>query len=87
MHYVYIIESQVDGDFYKGSTSNYQKRLEQHNNGESNFTRTKMPWKLVFVQEFETKSEALVQEKKLKRCNTEYLGWLITQPVNILNKK
>jgi putative endonuclease len=86
MYYVYIIESLVDGDLYKGSTSIYQKRLEQHNNGESSFTRTKMPWKLVFVQEFETKSQALIQEKKLKRCNKEYLLWLINQAVNILNK-
>jgi predicted GIY-YIG superfamily endonuclease len=40
---------------------------------------------LVFVQSFLTKREALIQEKKLKRCNKEYLNWLINQPVNILN--
>jgi putative endonuclease len=84
MYYVYILESEKDGDLYKGSTGNYVKRLEQHNNGESQFTRTKKPWKLVFVQAFETKSLALIQEKKLKRCNKEYLRWLIQQPVNIL---
>lgn len=43
MYYVYIIESLVDGDFYKGSTADYLKRLEQHNNVESTYTRTKMP--------------------------------------------
>jgi putative endonuclease len=87
MYYVYILESEVDGDFYKGSTQDYMKRLEQHNNGESEFTATKRPWKLIFVQVFETKKEALIQEKKLKRCNKEYLRWLITRPVNILNNK
>ena len=86
MHYVYIIESFVDGDFYKGSTEDYQKRLEQHNNGESQFTRTKMPWRLVYVQSVPTKREALVIEKKLKKCNRQYLQWLINQPVNSLNK-
>ena len=85
MHYVYILESLVDGDFYKGSTEDYMKRVNEHNNGESNFTRTKMPWKLVFVRLFETKKAALVEEKRLKKCNKEYLRWLITQPQNILN--
>ncbi len=84
MYYVYILESEVNGDFYKGVTGDYQKRLERHNNGESVFTRALRPWKLIFVQEFSTKSEALIQEKKLKRNNKEYLRWLISQPVNIL---
>ncbi len=86
MYYVYIIESQIDSDLYKGSTGDYLKRLEQHNNGESKFTSTKMPWRLIFVQEFETKTLALIQEKKLKRYNRDYLRWLIKQPLNILNK-
>ena len=85
MYYVYILESLLDGDFYKGITENYLKRIEQHNNGECQFTRTKLPWKLIFVQEFLSKKEALIQEKKLKRCNKEYLRWLINQPINILD--
>lgn len=86
MYYVYILESLVDGDFYKGSTEDYLKRVDQHNDGQSQFTKSKMPWKLVFVQVFVTKKEALIQEKKLKRSNKVYLQWLIKQPVNILNK-
>jgi putative endonuclease len=82
----YMLESLVDGDFYKGSTTDYLKRLQEHNRGENQFTRSKMPWRLIFFQEFETKQEALIQEKKLKKCNKIYLRWLITQPVNILNK-
>jgi len=87
MFYVYIIEGQQSGIFYKGSTNDYIRRLTEHNDGISNYTKGKGPWKLVFVQEFEAKSEALVQEKKLKRCNKEYLRWLIKQPINILNNK
>ena len=86
MYYVYMLESFLDGDLYKGSTENYLKRLDEHNNGNSQFTRSKRPWKLVFVQEFHTKAEALIQEKKLKRCNKKYLFWLIAQPINMLNK-
>ena len=77
MYYVYILESLADGDFYKGSSGDYVKRVAQHNNGECNFTRTKRPWKLIFVQLFESKKEALVHERKLKRCNKNYLKWLV----------
>jgi putative endonuclease len=87
MYYVYIIESQKSGIFYKGSTSDYDRRLDEHNEGINHYTRGKGPWKLIFVQQFETKSEALLKEKKLKRCNKEYLKWLVEQQVNILNKK
>ena len=86
MYYVYIIKSELDEDYYKGITLDYIKRLMQHNQGDSIFTRSKIPWKLVFVREFETKKEALIEEKRLKRCNKKYLQWLITQKVNILNK-
>jgi len=87
MYYVYIIESEQSGIFYKGSTSNYINRLAQHNEDINAYTKGKGPWKLVFVQQFETKTEALLKEKKLKRCNKEYLRWLINQPENILNLK
>jgi putative endonuclease len=60
--------------------------LNQHNDNLSDYTKGKGPWRLVFVQEFELQKEALIQEKKLKRCNKKYLQWLIRQPVNILNK-
>ena len=86
MYYVYIIESVSSGIFYKGSTENYLKRLEEHNLGWNQYTRGKGPWKLVFVQEYDLKRDALIREKKLKRCNKEYLKWLIEQPINILRK-
>ena len=86
MYFVYILESLVDGDFYKGSCSDFHKRLAEHNGGESKFTRSKMPWKLVFVRAFETKAEALIEERRIKRCNKKYLRWYLNSPVNILNK-
>ena len=67
MYYVYIIESLQSGIFYKGCTSDYTKRLIEHNNGINDYTKGKGPWKLVFVQKFDTKSEALVgQGKEIK---------------------
>jgi putative endonuclease len=45
---VYILQSEVDGDYYKGVTQNIEKRLLEHNSGESKFTSTKLPWNLVY---------------------------------------
>ncbi|MBN1340526.1 MAG: GIY-YIG nuclease family protein [Bacteroidales bacterium] len=38
-------KSLADGSFYIGYTNDLQKRLAQHNNGESRYTSKKMPWK------------------------------------------
>ena len=50
--FVYIIQSEVDGNYYKGITQNIEKRLSEHNSGESKFTSTKLPWKLVYTKAF-----------------------------------
>jgi len=63
MYYVYIIESQQSGIFYKESTNDYNRRLAEHNDNINDYTKDNDPWKLVFVQEFESKSEALAKEK------------------------
>jgi putative endonuclease len=84
MYDVYIIESLQVGDWYKGFSEDYEKRFIQHNNGESTFTSTKRPCKLIFVQVFTSKQLALQQEKKLKHCNRKYLQWLIHQRINLL---
>ncbi len=76
-YYVYIIESEKDGTFYKGYTKNIDKRLIEHNNGQSRYTSKKMPWKLVYLEEFETKREALIRERKIKHYNSEYLLTMI----------
>jgi putative endonuclease len=87
VYYVYILESLENGDFYKGVSKNYLRRLEEHNSGESKYTRNHRPWKLIFVQAFESEREALVRERKLKRCNKKYLRWLLNQPINILRNR
>ncbi|MGZ3951518.1 MAG: GIY-YIG nuclease family protein [Flavisolibacter sp.] len=84
MYYTYIIESISTGIYYKGSTGDYLRRLEEHNTGINVYTRGKGPWKLVYLQVFETRAEAVKQERRLKRCNKQYLNWFIKEPTNIL---
>ncbi|MBK9283339.1 MAG: GIY-YIG nuclease family protein [Sphingobacteriaceae bacterium] len=68
--YVYVIQSEFDGSFYKGFSENYIERLNQHNNAWSKYTSTKMPWKLVHVEIFTDKISALKREKVLKNTVT-----------------
>ena len=66
MNYVYILQSEVDNSFYIGFTENLEKRVEQHNNGESIYTSRKIPWKLVYFEEMSSKTEAIKRERFLK---------------------
>ena len=66
MYYVYILESLVDFSYYIGYTKNLDIRILQHNSGKSLYTKRKMPWKLVYREEYENRSEAIKREKFLK---------------------
>ena len=84
--FVYILESNVDGDYYKGFSENPFLRLEQHNNGEVNFTATKRPWSLVFLEKFDSKREALIRERQIKKWNRKSLANLIESSINLIYK-
>lgn len=86
-YYIYILKSQQDGTYYKGFSEDYVERLNAHNSGKSTYTRNKIPWELIYVEEHSSKKEALIREKKLKRCKAEYFEWLRNSETNILLKK
>jgi len=64
---VYILQSQFDGSFYIGYTSNLERRISEHNEGLTRYTSGKRPWSLFYTEEFLTKREALIRERFLKR--------------------
>ena len=84
-HFVYIIQSEHSGVFYKGYTSYPSLRLEEHNNGKSHYTANKGPWKMVYLEKMQDKRTALIRERQLKRVNPMYINWLIHQEFNIIN--
>ena len=83
-HFVYIICSEVDGTYYKGYTMDPGARLEAHNRGESQFTRGKLPWRLVYVQSIGSKKEALIRERVLKKYSRNQIEELIKSGSNEL---
>ena len=84
--YVYILKSLKDGTYYKGSTGDYLKRLEEHNAGLSKYTSAKTPWMLFYVEEHPDKKSMLIRERKLKHGKADYFEWLALQPSNILKR-
>ena len=78
-YFVYIIQSEIDNTYYKGFTENPEQRIRQHNDGKSRYTSTKTPWRFVYLEECETKREALIREKQIKRFNSQYLKKIIDE--------
>ncbi|MCW8811776.1 MAG: GIY-YIG nuclease family protein [Ignavibacteriaceae bacterium] len=66
IYYTYVLYSQKFDKLYIGHTSNLQKRLVEHNAGRSRFTKSYIPWELVYYKEFPTRSLAMKREKELK---------------------
>ena len=66
-YFVYILESEMDGSYYIGYTSNLSHRLTEHNSGKTRYSSKKRPWKIVYTEEYPNKSDAIKREKFLKR--------------------
>lgn len=66
-NYTYIAEC-ADGTFYTGWTTDIAKRLLAHNSGKgAKYTRTRLPVRLVYLEEHGTKEEAMSREYHIKR--------------------
>ena len=66
MYYTYILKSIKYGKYYIGCTSDWGKRLEYHNKGSNKSTKRYRPYKLVYLEKYNTKSEALKRERQIK---------------------
>jgi len=70
-YYVYIIESKKDDTWYYGYSLKPERGLKYHNEGKSRYTKSKMPWRLIFIKNFNSKKEALKFERKLKSLRNQ----------------
>jgi putative endonuclease len=66
--WVYILRCS-DGSYYTGHTDNLEKRITEHQAGESEgYTLTRLPVALMFSQDFPTRDQALA-------CEIQIKGW------------
>ena len=66
MFFVYILYSEKYKRTYTGQTENINKRLSQHNTGKNKSTKSYVPWKIIHLEKYATRKEALEREKYLK---------------------
>ena len=65
--YVYLLRSVRNGRYYVGWTTDLQRRLAEHQDGKSSYTRSRGPWTLVGYERYATQDEAKRRERTLKR--------------------
>ena len=65
--FVYLLRC-ADGTLYCGWSTDPERRLRQHQAGTaSRYTRRRLPVELVYTRQFETRSEAMREEIRIKR--------------------
>jgi len=76
---VYILFSEKLNKYYIGQTENIEVRLNNHNEGLSDFTRRGIPWRLVYVENYSTRAEAQARELQIKnKKSRKYIEFLIS---------
>jgi len=65
-YFIYAIQSELDGRIYVGFTSNFEKRLLEHNNGKTKSTKGFKPWKKLYIEEVFGRVNARTKEKYYK---------------------
>ncbi len=63
--YVYILFCS-DGSYYTGQTDDLEKRIAEHREGMCKYTKKRLPIKVVFIQTFSGRDQALVVERQIK---------------------
>ena len=87
-YFVYILYSEAIQKFYIGQTQNIASRLKRHNSGAENFTSKGIPWHLVWFTTKDTRSEAIILERKLKNLSQKRLiRFIIKYHEGIQNKQ
>jgi putative endonuclease len=69
VYYVYILQC-CDGSYYTGYTNNLQERTRQHLNGTgARYTKAHKPDRIAYVENYETRSQAMKREREIKKLS------------------
>ncbi len=66
MHYLYILHSLKDNNFYTGTTADLKRRIKEHESGKNFSTAPRRPLKLIYYEAYLLKEDAESREKYLK---------------------
>lgn len=65
-YYGYVLRSSKNNNFYVGYTNNFKRRIDEHNNGQVESTKNRLPFKLIYWEGCMSQKDALRREKYLK---------------------
>ena len=78
--FVYILQCS-DGSFYTGSTGNLERRIFEHQTGKgANYTKSRLPVRVVFQTEQPDRLSAIKLEKQIK-------GWSRKKKIALIERK
>ena len=66
MFYTYVLYSEFDHNLYVGFTKDLELRIKQHNNGEVQSTKSRLPLTLIYFESCVERWDAIRREKYLK---------------------
>jgi len=66
LYFVYVLESLKDKNKYVGFTTDLRRRLQEHGDGESFSTKSRLPFKLIYYGACSDKEDACRREIYLK---------------------
>ena len=67
IYFTYILYSERKSRYYIGSCEDIENRLRVHNSGSVKVTKYGIPWKIVYKESFNTRSEAFKRELQVKK--------------------
>jgi putative endonuclease len=65
-YYIYVLQSLKNRSLYIGYTEDLRKRIKQHNDGDSEYTKKYMPWELIHYAAYLNEKDAKRREDYLK---------------------
>ena len=66
MHFVYVLLSEIDKEFYIGLTKNIDERIKSHQSGSVDSTKQRRPLKLIYYEFYCDEDDARGREIFLK---------------------
>jgi putative endonuclease len=81
---LYILQSLKHGRYYTGSTDNLERRIMEHNAGQTKSTRAGLPWEILYSHDFKDSSIGLYYERRIKSLKSrKVISGLIDGSINI----
>ena len=88
IYHVYILYSSSLDRFYVGQTNDLQNRIVEHNNGESAYTSTGVPWTLIWsTKKPSFRSSELLEEKLKNLSRSRKIKFMYKYEIGVENRE